>query len=179
LIHIGGTISGIVTALDAGAISGGFNKLDVVLVPEADASLRVALASGTTAGIVLAAIIFGVQTRELARPDATSKLSITAPRLALSCLVSNIGPEVWGKLALLRRVPTVRGAIGLHPSRVFGVTNVGVWIARHDHAEFVRVNYGDDVVYCSSRFQEVRSRGRRNGQSSDGEHNGKGAGNHD
>jgi len=150
LVFIGGTISGIVTALDAGARAGGFDELDVVIVPKAGASLWVTVAPGTTAGIVLATSIIRVQTTEMARPDATSELSITFPVLALSALESNVGPEVRGQLALLRRVPTIRRAICLCPSRVLGITDVGMCITRHDHAELVSISYVDDVIHCSS-----------------------------
>jgi len=96
-IFVQGTINRVIAALDAGAFIGGFNKLDVVLVSSADASLRVAPASSTTTGIVLTATIPRVQTGECAWPDATSELSIAFPCLAISSLESHIRPEVGGQ----------------------------------------------------------------------------------
>lgn len=51
-------------------------NLDVVLVPSAGASLRVSLASGSTARVVLAPRIFGVQAIERARPNTTSDYKV-------------------------------------------------------------------------------------------------------
>jgi len=94
LIHVDGTIGRIVTALDTCTRTGGLNKLHIVFVPKAGASLWVTLASGTTAGIVLTTGIVGVQTAEVARPDTTGELGKALSVLALSTLESNVGPEV-------------------------------------------------------------------------------------
>jgi len=45
LIFVGGTISGIVTALDAGPRTSRFNELDIVIIPKARTPLWVTLAS--------------------------------------------------------------------------------------------------------------------------------------
>jgi len=67
LIFIGGTISGIITTLDTGTSVGWLDELNVVVIPKADTSPRVALTPSTAARIVLAARILGVQAREFAR----------------------------------------------------------------------------------------------------------------
>jgi len=131
LIFVGGTINRIVTALDAGAGTGRFNELDVVIVSKAGASLWVTLASGATTGIVLATSVLGVQTTEVARPDATGKLSKTFSVLALPALESNAGPEVRGQLTLLWRVPTIRRTIGLSLS-LRGARNHRCWCVHHE-----------------------------------------------
>jgi hypothetical protein len=94
-ILVGRTICRIVTALDTGTKISGLDKLDVVLVSKANASLRVPLSTNSTARIVLATRIFGVQTSKVARPDAAGELGKTTPFLALASLEGNVAPKVW------------------------------------------------------------------------------------
>ena len=61
----------IVTALDACPVRGRLYKLDVVLVSQALTALGVALPAGSTARIVLATLILGIQPGQVAGPDAS------------------------------------------------------------------------------------------------------------
>lgn len=64
-ILISRTIRGVITALDASSGSPRLNKLDVVLVAETLRALGVALAVVSAGGVVLAAGVVGVETREV------------------------------------------------------------------------------------------------------------------
>jgi hypothetical protein len=48
--------------------------------------------------------------------------------LPVSSLELYVAPEPCGKLSLLGRVSSSRRAVGLHPTWVFTVADVGVWI---------------------------------------------------
>jgi hypothetical protein len=68
-VFVGGTVVGIVAALDASARTAGFDKLDVVVVAQANAALGVPLSVYTSTGIVLASRIVGVQLAEILGTD--------------------------------------------------------------------------------------------------------------
>jgi len=98
-VLIGGTISRIVTTLDASARTGRFNDLDVVVVSSADTSLWVTLASSSAARVILSTTVVGIQLREVLS-DAASELSITFPVLSFPALESDFGPKVRGQCTL-------------------------------------------------------------------------------
>jgi len=55
-------------------------------------------------------------------------LRISATVGSCSRLELDILPEIGRKLALTRRIFPVRRAIGFHPSGVFAIPNIRVWI---------------------------------------------------
>jgi len=149
LIHVNGAVRRIITAFDASARTGRFNELNIVLVPEAGTSLWVTPASSTTTGIILATRIVRIQARKHGRPNTPGELCITLPVFAFTTFKSHVEPKVRRKLTLVWRIPTVRGTISLHASGVLRVTNVSVWITRHDHAKLVCTSHVDDIVHGS------------------------------
>ena len=71
-IFVGGAVLGIVAALDASAGTTGFDELDIVLVAQTDAVLRVPPSAGTSARVVLTSCVAGVQSAEFLGTDAPS-----------------------------------------------------------------------------------------------------------
>ena len=71
-VFISGTVIGIVTALDAGTRTTGFDELDVVVVAQANTTLRVAVSTGTSAGVVLASCVARVQPIDCLGTDTPS-----------------------------------------------------------------------------------------------------------
>lgn len=71
-IFVGGTVIGIVAALDASARATGFDKLDVVIVTQTDTALGVSMSAGTSAGIVLTSCIVRIQSAEFLWTDTSS-----------------------------------------------------------------------------------------------------------
>ena len=69
-IFVGGTVVGIVTALDASARAAGFDELNVVVIAQANAALGISHPAYTSAGIVLAPCIVRVQLADLLWTDA-------------------------------------------------------------------------------------------------------------
>ena len=68
-VFVGGTVVGIVAALDASARTAGFDELDVVVVTQANAALGVPLSVYASTGIVLASRIVSVQLAEILGTD--------------------------------------------------------------------------------------------------------------
>ena len=68
-IFVGGTVVGIVTALDASARAAGFDELNVVVIAQANAALGVPISAGASARVVLASCIVRVQSAELLWTD--------------------------------------------------------------------------------------------------------------
>ena len=62
-------------------------------------------------------------------------MCVTATVLAVAGLELDVAPKVSGKLTLLAIVTSSRRAVSLHAARVLAVANIGMGLARHDHAE--------------------------------------------
>ena len=70
LTFVSRTVARVIAALDARARAGGFDELDVVVVAEALAALRVAFAANAAGRVVLAAGVVRVQAAQLLRANA-------------------------------------------------------------------------------------------------------------
>jgi hypothetical protein len=67
---VGGTVASIVAAFDTSARTSWLNELNVVLVAQAHATLRVSLAADATGAVVLPSCVRGIETTQLLRSDA-------------------------------------------------------------------------------------------------------------
>jgi hypothetical protein len=75
-----------------------------VVVAEADTSLRVAEATGTTTAVVLSTGVGWVQTGELLGADAARKLGVACTPRAIARLEFDITPEISRELACESKV---------------------------------------------------------------------------
>jgi len=89
-VFIGGTINGIIAALDTSTGTSRFDDLNIMIVSLTDASLRISLTSNATARVILTTGVLRVESIESSRPDTSSKLCIAATVLAFTGLESDI-----------------------------------------------------------------------------------------
>ena len=71
-VFISGTVIGIVTTLDTSTRTTGLDELDVVVVAQTNTTLRVAVSTGTSAGVVLASCVARVQPVDCLGTDTPS-----------------------------------------------------------------------------------------------------------
>ena len=71
-VFISGTVIGIVTTLDTSTRTTGLDELDVVVVAQTNTTLRVAVSTSTSAGVVLTSCVARVQPVDCLRTDTPS-----------------------------------------------------------------------------------------------------------
>jgi len=81
-IFVSGTVIGIIATLDTSARTTGFDELDVVLVSQTDAILRVTPPTCASAGVVLTSCVARVQSAELLGTDAPSDCEPSEVRIS-------------------------------------------------------------------------------------------------